>query len=64
MNRDEQQEYISERITLADVEQWHEGWGATPHLEKIMNEAGVTEIQVWGSPDEKGGEPLTVIVNA
>ena len=59
MDREAQVNYIEDQITDEDIEAWHE-CEMTEHLEQILNDAGVSVIQIWGSRD--GPEPLTVIV--
>ena len=59
MNGHEVAERIENGLTQEDVEAWHNG-ELTAHVEQLMSEFDVDELQIWGSHD--GNEPLSVIV--
>jgi hypothetical protein len=60
MNSKDPQAYIEENLTDEDIEAWHNG-ELTAHVEQLMREAGVDELQIYGS--HTGSEPLSIIVH-
>ena len=60
MDKYEAQDYIEQRLTAEDVKKWHKGT-CSRHISQLMKEAGVDEIQIYGSSD--GSEPVSVIVS-
>lgn len=50
---------IENVLTDDDIEAWH-GGELTGHVEYLMNQLGVSELQIWGS--REGREPLSVFV--
>jgi len=60
MDKHKAQDYIEQNLTEKDVEKWHKGT-CSRHVSRLMKEAGVDEIQIYGSFD--GPEPVSVVVH-